>query len=527
MLMETAAIAVPQGSVNAAPVPPHLAPLLLEVRGLTKGFSGQLALDKVDLLVEQGSIHALLGENGAGKSTLIKIIAGALTPDAGSIRINGELVQFNNPHDARVHGVAVVHQHANLVKTLSVQENLMLGRPLPTYAGAFVNWRAVGRFARELLERVGLDIDPRATVERLRPDDVAMISIAKAIAANASLIILDEPTTSMVPAEVAIVFGHMRRLAKSGHGFVYVSHRLQEVFDIAQCATVLRDGKVTWTCERADMTRQSVVRAIVGDKAPMHHIEPLTAPPGDPALETLGLTGPGVAALSMQLCEGEIVGLAGLPGSGAEETLDLLYGRTRATGGQLVLRGRTTTLRTPRDAVRAGIALVPKDRLAEATIDTFSVRENISLPSLANFLTDPVFRLVKKAGERREASALAQRLNVKMPSLEARIGLLSGGNQQKAVMARWLGANASVLLLNSPTAAVDVGAKSEIYRLLLDLARSGTAIVFTTTEMEEFPRICQRVLVFRDQQVVAELIGPQITEDRIVALSIGEAFETA
>lgn len=259
----------------------------------------------------------------------------------------------------------------------------------------------------------------------------------------------------------------------------------------------------------------------------MHHIEPLTEPPGDTVLETLGLTGPGVAALSMQLCEGEIVGLAGLPGSGAEETLDLLYGRTRATGGRLVLRRQATTLRTPRDAVRAGIALVPKDRLAEATIDTFSVRENISLPSLANFLTDPVFRLVKKAGERREASALAQRLNVKMPSLEARIGLLSGGNQQKAVIARWLGAHASVLLLNSPTAAVDVGAKSEIYRLLLDLARSGTAIVFTTTEMEEFPRICQRVLVFRDQRVVAELVGPQITEDRIVALSIGEAIETA
>ena len=259
----------------------------------------------------------------------------------------------------------------------------------------------------------------------------------------------------------------------------------------------------------------------------MHDIEPLTERPGAPALETHTLVGPGVAGLSMQLRAGEIVGLAGLPGSGAEETLDLLYGRARATAGRLLLQGRATTLGSPRDAVRAGIALVPKDRLWDATIATFSVRENISLPSLAKFLTDPVLRIVKKASERREASSLAQRLNVKMPSLEAGIGLLSGGNQQKTVLARWLGADATVFLLNSPTAAVDVGAKSEIYRLLLDLARSGAAILFTTTEMEEFPRICQRVLVFRDQHVVAELSGLQVTEDRILALSIGEALEAA
>ena len=522
MLVDTAAPELPEGETGGA-----RAPLLLEVRGLTKGFGGQLALHDVDLLVEQSSIHALLGENGAGKSTLIKIIAGALRPDAGTIRVDGELMHFDNPHDAQAHGVAVVHQHANLVRNLSVQENLLLGKPLPTYANALVNWREVGRRARRLLDRVGLDIDPRATVERLRPDEVAMISIAKAIATNAKLIILDEPTTSLVPKEVAIVFDHMRRLAKEGHGFVYVSHRLQEVFDIAEYATVLRDGRVTWTCTRSEMTRNSVVRAIIGDKAPMHDIEPLTERPGAPVLETHTLVGPGVAGLSMQLRAGEIVGLAGLPGSGAEETLDLLYGRARATAGQLLLQGRATTLGSPRDAVRAGIALVPKDRLWDATIATFSVRENISLPSLAKFLTDPVLRIVKKASERREAASLAQRLNVKMPSLEAGIGLLSGGNQQKTVLARWLGASASVFLLNSPTAAVDVGAKSEIYRLLLDLARSGAAILFTTTEMEEFPRICQRVLVFRDQHVVAELSGPQITEDRILALSVGEAIEAA
>lgn len=521
MLMETAATVL-QGGRDG----PSSVPLLLEVRGLTKGFGGQFALDNVDLLVGQSSIHALLGENGAGKSTLIKIIAGALRPDAGTIRVDGELMHFDNPHDAQAHGVAVVHQHANLVKSLSVQENLLLGRPLPTYANAIVNWREVGRRARHLLDRVGLDIDPRAAVDRLRPDEVAMISIAKAIATNAKLIILDEPTTSLVPKEVTIVFEHMRRLAKAGHGFVYVSHRLQEVFDIAEYATVLRDGKVTWTCRRSEMTRRSVVRAIIGDKAHVEDIKPSTEEPGLSVLETHALAGLGVAALSMQVRAGEIIGLAGLPGSGAEEALDLLYGRARATAGRLVLHGNETTLRSPRDAVRAGIALVPKDRLAEATITTFSVSRNISLPSLARFLIHPLWRIINRASERQDSSMLAKRLSVKMPSLDADIGLLSGGNQQKAVIARWLGANASVLLLNSPTAAVDVGAKSEIYRLLLDLSNSGVAILFTTTEMEEFPRICQRVFVFREQHVVAELIGAQITEERIVALSIGENFET-
>lgn len=504
-------------------------PLLLEVRGLTKGFGGQLALDRVDLLVEQGTIHALLGENGAGKSTLIKIIAGALQPDAGEIRLAGAATALHSPQDAQAQGISVVHQHANLVKSLSVQENLWLGRTLPTYANAFVNWPELGRLARKLLDRVGLDIDPRASVDSLRPDEVAMLSIAKAIATDAKLIVLDEPTASLVPREVTIVLGHMRRLAKAGHGFIFVSHRLQEVLDCADHCTVLRDGKLVWRCDRGEMTRQRLIQAIVGDKAMNQSIEP-NAPVSSaipPVLEVRELTGRSVELLSFELRAGEILGLAGLPGSGAEETLDLLYGRTRATAGQIRLKGQLTSLRSPREAVLHGIALVPKDRLAEATIATFSVGRNITLPFLSRFITDRVTRLIRRPSERASALKLAQQLNVKMPSLEADIGMLSGGNQQKAVIARWIGTNASVFLLNSPTAAVDIGAKAEIYGLLLELARSGAAVIFTSTEMEEFPRICQLVLVFRDHQVVAELKGTQVIEDRIVALSIGEVCEAA
>lgn len=502
--------------------------LLLHVAGLTKIFGGQRALDRVDLSVRKGRIHALLGENGAGKSTLIKVIAGAQQADAGEIRLSGQVVDLRNPQEARVRGVAVVHQHANLVRSLSVQENLWLGRSLPRRGMGLIDWRAVEHEARKLLERVGLAIGPRAVVETLRPDDVAMISIAKAIASDAKLIILDEPTASLVPQEVSIVLGHMRRLTREGHGFVFVSHRLQEVLDVADDATVLRDGRVVWTGERHQMSRPQLVHAIVGNKKRPEGPNRLPPAPHTlreadaPALQARALSGAGVAGLSLSLHAGEIVGLAGLSGSGAEEAIDLLYGRTRATGGEMRLHGHPMVLGSPRDAVRAGLALVPKDRLAEATIADFSVGRNITIASLAEFVSDPVLRLLRRTREREASVELARQLNVKMPSIDAAISELSGGNQQKAVLARWIGAKARILLLNSPTAAVDVGAKSEIYALLHELAAAGAAILFTSTEMEEFAHVCSRVLVFRDGRVVAELSGEEVTEEAIVAASVGE-----
>ncbi len=501
-------------------------PLLL-VRGLCKNFGGHAALDNVDFEVRRGRICALLGENGAGKSTLIKIIAGVHHADSGDVRLAGRSVDLRDPQAARSRGIAVVHQHANLVKTLSVRENLWLGKPLPRRSAGVIDWNALQRQARQLLDRVGLSVDPAAVVATLRPDDIAMIAIAKAIATDARLIVLDEPTASLVPREVAIVLGHMRRLAREGHAFVFVSHRLQEILDVADEATVLRDGRVVWTGERARMTRQGLIKAIVGDRLAAEESlrAPTPAPAADdakvPALQCRGLSGAGVEELDLDLHAGEVVGLAGLSGSGAEEAFDLLFGRNRAVSGAIRVQGRPITLRSPRDAVRAGIALVPKDRLLEATIADFSVAHNISLPSLARFLSDPVLRLIRRAREREACIELARRLNVKMPSIDAAIGELSGGNQQKAVIARWIGSGSSVFLLNSPTAAVDVGAKSDIYALLLQLAATGAAVLFTSTETEEFQRVCSRVLVFKDQRVVAELRGEDVTEAAITAASIG------
>ncbi|MEQ8345620.1 MAG: sugar ABC transporter ATP-binding protein [Sneathiellaceae bacterium] len=510
-------------SPSHAATPPPGQPPLLAVSGLTKAFPGTLALDRVDLQVRAGEVHALLGENGAGKSTLIKCVTGAHRPTAGSIRVAGQEVQIASPQDATRHGIAVVHQHFNLVPTMTVQENLVLGGHLPRRLGIFVNWREVEAQARRHLERVGLrDIDPKAHVADLRPDQVAMVSIARAVASDAKVIILDEPTAALVPQEVDILFGHMRRLANEGHGFLYVSHRLAEVFDISDRITVLRDGRFAGSWAHDAIDRRTVVQAIVGRSDGLaDEVAQAGKIFGDTVLRVEGLSADRIAAASFAARAGEILGIAGLPGSGAEEVFDVLYGRRRMYAGLVQIDGEALDLGDPRRALRGGMALVPKDRHKEALFPGFSVRENISLPSLARMITDPVFRFVHRGREREMAGTTAADLNVKMSGLETKIDSLSGGNQQKAVLGRWFAHGARVFLLNSPTAAVDVGAKAEIYELTRRLADEGTAVLFTSTEVEEFPRVCHRVLVFHDGRIVGELTGHAMTETAIMNLAAG------
>jgi ABC-type sugar transport system ATPase subunit len=501
--------------------------IVLEVRGLVKEFPGTRALDGVDLEIRRGEVHALLGENGAGKSTLIRAVCGASQPTAGAILVGGRAITLNSPQEARALGIAVVHQHFNLVPQLSVCENLALAEPLPRRAGLFVDWPALERRARKLLNRVGLQIDPRLEVSRLRPDEAAMVAIAKAIGSEAKIIILDEPTSALLPAEVAILFGHMRRLAAEGHSFLYVSHRLAEVFEIADRVTVLRDGRRVGTWVRAAMSRRTIIEAIVGGAKAWaaDEIDGADAKSGEVVLAAEGLAGGRVENLTFAVRSGEILGLAGLPGSGAEEALDLLFARFRATRGRLLLNGRPVSFQTPRDAKNAGVALVPKDRHAESLLPGASVRENISLPNLSRFVTDPIARFIHRGRERAEGMDIAAKLAIKMPSIEAPIDALSGGNQQKAILGRWLASGAKIFMLNSPTAAVDIGAKAEIYALIRQIAASGAAVLFTSTEVEEFPRVCQRVLVFRDGRIVGQLSGASATETNIMHLAVGGGDE--
>ena len=523
-------------SANAAtPVPPDKVRTgaaerkeipFLEVRNLVKQFPGTRALDGVDLKILSGEIHALLGENGAGKSTLIHIICGASQPTEGEILVNGSAVSFSSPQDAAALGIAVVHQHFNLVPQLPVHENLFLSEPMPRRAALFVDWKAMEGRAARLLERVGLKIDPRTVVSRLRPDESAMVAIAKAIGSNAKLIVLDEPTTALLPGEVAILFGHMRRLAAEGHSFLYVSHRLAEVFEIADRVTVLRDGRNAGTWTRAQMSRRAIIDAIVGGERKFNEEIRFSGKPlGGVTLSAENLSGGRVANLCFQVREREILGFAGLPGSGAEEALDLLYGRSAVSGGRILLKGAEVVFRTPRHAKAAGLALVPKDRHAESLLPRSSVRENISLPNLRQYLADPVMRFVHRGREQAATKEIASRLSVKMASIEAPISSLSGGNQQKAVLGRWLASGAKAFMLNSPTAAVDIGAKAEIYELIHRIAAGGAAVIFTSAEVEEFPRVCHRVLVFRDGGVVGELLGKEATEANILGLAAGGADE--
>lgn len=501
---------------------------LLSASGITKDFGGQRALDDVSICLRSGQIQALLGENGAGKSTLIKILTGLYEATAGEIRVAGELVRIASPHDAQAAGIAVVHQHGNLVASLSVQENLLLGKPLPRRAGSVIDWTKVRREASSLLEHVNLSIDPRTLVQSLRPDQVAMVSIAKALATKAKVIILDEPTAALVPAEVDLLFAQMRQLAKQGRAFVFVSHRMNEVFDVCDSATILRDGKLVWSCTQRDqLKRADVISAIVGKEKSLleQHRAPIVSQSRKQLLEIVDLQSKGVVECSLGVGEGEIVGVAGQPDSGAEELLDTLFGRTHQSQGEVRVGGRRVVIDSPKAAIRAGFAFVPKDRLGEAVVPGFSVRANITLPSLERFITDSLTRFVRKKRERDAAKRVAMRLNVKTASIEADIRSLSGGNQQKAVLARWLETDAKVFLLNSPTAAVDIGAKAEIYNLLQQIAEQGRAVVFTSTELDEFSRVCDRVIVFRDGCIVGDLEGSMIDEANILHLALGEDAE--
>jgi ABC-type sugar transport system ATPase subunit len=522
-------------STDAIPVPPDKvgaglatvgAEAFLEVRKLVKQFPGTRALDGVDLEIRRGEIHALLGENGAGKSTLIRLICGASAPTEGQILVNGAEVSLSSPHDAAALGIAVVHQHHNLVPQISVCENLLLSETMPRRAGMFVDWRAMQQRAERLLDRIGLKVDPWIEVSKLRPDESAMVAIAKAIGSEAKLIVLDEPTTALLPGEVSILFGHMRRLAGEGHSFLYVSHRLTEVFDISDRVTVLRDGRNAGVWTRSQMSRRAIIDAIVGgQKQFSDEINVAGAVLGDVVLAAQTVSGGRVADLTFEVREHEILGFAGLPGSGAEEALDLLYGRFSTTGGSVRFKGAETAFRSPRDAKAAGLALVPKDRHAESLLPGASVRENISLPNLRRFVADPVVRFIHRGKERAAAQEIASKLAIRMASIESPISSLSGGNQQKTVLGRWLASGATAFMLNSPTAAVDIGAKAEIYELIRKIAANGAAVIFTSAEVEEFPRVCHRVLVFRDGRIVGELLRHEATESNILNLAAGGGDE--
>jgi ABC-type sugar transport system ATPase subunit len=492
----------------------------IRMEGLVKRYPGVLALDHASGVIVPGAVVGLLGKNGAGKSTLIKILAGAVQPDEGTIAIDGEPVRFHGPHDAARRGLAFVHQELTDVPNLTVAENIELGLGYPKTAHTFVRRRELRRRAVAVLERLGAPIDPKARLANLSIADRRLVVIARGLAQQARLLVLDEPTASLTEEEIRHLHGVVRLLRDDGVAILYVTHRLQEVFDVTDDVAVMRDGRMVFESPTAKVTRPELIEHITGHRVSdaSERWRPPTGMPRDELLRVEGLARPpAVKDASFTLQAGDLLGIAGLVGAGRTELVRLIFGADRPAAGRVFVRGRVAKIRGPRDAMRAGVVLLPEDRINQGAVRSFSVRKNITLPTLRRFRITPGLPLPGARQERRAAQQLVERLQIKVAHIEHPIGHLSGGNQQKVVLAKWLDSGADVFIFDEPTHGIDVGAKEEIYRLMSGLAAAGKGVVFISSEFPELVGICNRVLVMREGTLVGEFEGDQVTEAALVA----------
>jgi ribose transport system ATP-binding protein len=497
----------------------------LDLKGIVKRFPGVLALNGVSLEVRPGEVHALLGENGAGKSTLIKVIAGVYRADAGDISVDGRPVSIRNPHDAQALGISTIFQEFTLAPDMTVAENIFLGRePLRIRALSIVDRKELIRRTRGVLTSLDLPIDPEATVRHLGVAQQQMVEIAKALSLDARLIIMDEPTATLTAHEIDRLFKAIDDLKRRGVAIVYVSHRLDEVKAIADRATILRDGAYVATVPVASTTIDEMIRLMVGrdlkDKFPKMAIET-----GEEVLRVEQLTRKGVLhGVSFGVRRGEIVGIAGLVGSKRTETARAIFGADPIDSGRIFLRGTPVNVRTPADAIANRIALVPEDRKRQGIFACLSVRENVVMSSLRNFSRNGMLDL---RSERRRAQEHVASMRVGTPDLEKRVLDLSGGNQQKVVIAKWLNTNAEVFLFDEPTRGIDVGGKIEVYRLMGELLSRGAAIVMISSELPEILGLSDRIIVMRDGRIAGEFDRADATEEKILNCALRGARESA
>ncbi len=493
---------------------------LLSVRGLSKTFASTRALAEVDFDLRGGEIHALVGQNGCGKSTLIKVLAGYHQADPGAqIRLGGDDVDLASTADSRHAGFRFVHQDLGLVGTLSTVENLMLGRDLVTARGGRIRWDAERRDIERRIEALGYQFDVRRPVADLGAAERTGVAIARALWdwESARVLVVDEPTASLPREEVATLFAALGRVRAAGLGVIYVSHRLDEIFAIGDRVTVLRDGRRVGTWDVPDIDQDELVSAMIGGEELRPPHERVARTSGEVALKVSGLRGTVVDSVDLEVRRGEVIGIAGLTGSGREEILPLIFGAA-ARAGQVLLDGRPVPAH-PRGAMRAGLALVPADRRAEGAVLESTLRENLSLTDLGRFTT----RLgrLRRAAETQEAEGWIARLDVRPARSEAIFALLSGGNQQKVVLAKWLRRRPKVLLLDEPSQGVDVGAKAVIHALAREVAQDGASVIIASSDDAELCDTCDRVLVMRDGRFVGEITGDRLTVEELGRLQLG------
>jgi ribose transport system ATP-binding protein len=490
----------------------------VEMRDIEKGFNGTPVLKGVDFTLARGEVHALAGGNGAGKSTLMKILQGVHRKDAGVIRIGGREVDFSSTADAEAAGVGMVFQEFSLVPTLSVARNIFLNHEPRRFR--MIDDKAMIRRAGEILQGMDVDLDPRAEVQTLPTGYWQLTEIAKALALDAKVLIMDEPTASLTKTESEALFELIGRLKAQGVGIVYVSHRMEEVYRICDRITVLRDGGVVLSDAVADLSPEQIVAAIVGREVDaLEWVErPAATKDTTPLLEVRNLTAAnGVTDMSFTLHAGEILGLAGLMGSGRTELAKLIFGIDRPTSGEILLRGEPAGITNPRIAIAKGVALVPEDRRLQGLVLDHSVRENLLLPLLPGLNRGPLVDDRRGDGL---AAGLIERLQIKLASAKRPVRLLSGGNQQKVVIAKWLGRDPDVLILDEPTAGVDIGTKSEIIQRIRELADSGKAVIVISSELAELLAVSDRVLVLRNGTVTDDLDRRDIDDEESLQLAI-------
>lgn len=491
---------------------------VLEMRDISKTFSGVRVLDGVQFQVRKGEVHALMGENGAGKSTLMKILMGQYKPDTGEIFLDGQKVKIDSPATALKMGIAMIYQELSPLDNMSVAENIFLGRE-PTYGRTpFMAWRELYSSASQLLKKHNINLDPRTKVSQLSLAQKQILEIIKAISYGAKIIIMDEPTSALTEDETRRLFAMIKDLKEKSVSIIYISHHMEEIFEIADRVTVLRDGMYIGTRDINQLTKDSLISMMVGRELkelfPKENIQV-----GPPVLQVKNLTRNGVFYnISFEVKKGEILGIAGLIGSGRSEVMRAIFGADPIDSGEIILEGKKVSIRSPSEAIRYGIAMVTEDRKELSLILCRSIKENMTLTSLNKLCKGPFCLLPK---ERQEAMEMMRKLSIKARDINQPVINLSGGNQQKVVLAKWMLTSPKVLILDEPTRGIDVAAKSEIHRLISNLAKEGMAVIMVSSEMPEVMGMSDRILVMKNGRIKGEFLRGKVTQEEILECAVG------
>ena len=489
--------------------------VIVSMKGICKTFPGVKALDNVDFELRSGEVMALLGENGAGKSTLMKILSGVYTKDGGTLKVNGTEYEHMNPKLAQHVGVAIIHQELNMCKHLSVVENMFLGGEI-IKNGTLDNAKMEAE-AKKVLKSLGMDIDPRHIVGDMSVSKQQMVEIAKALSINAKILIMDEPTSSLTAREIEELFKIIKQLRENGCGIVYISHRLEELKEIVDRVTIMRDGKYISSANFADVSMNKIISDMVGREI-TEQFPRVSCKKGEKIFEVKNLNaGRMVRNINISLYEGEIVGLAGLMGAGRTETTRAIFGADPKTSGEIILDGKTLDIKCPMDAIKAGVVLAPEDRKKDGLCTGLSIRHNLALPNL-DYICN-VFGVINSRREDDLCTKAVENLRIKTPNVEVNSGTLSGGNQQKVVVGKWLARDSRVVIFDEPTRGIDIGAKVEIYNLMNELKKNGIAVMFISSEMPELMGIADRIMVMCDGRITGELSVEEATQEEIMIMA--------